>query len=75
MSGTGGDRRSPAARQRYSHPGNPLWEYRVAHGMSQQELADMLLVYQPDISNMERGKEPIRAHIMDFLEEQGGKQK
>jgi predicted transcriptional regulator len=73
--GHGGDRHSAAALQRYSHPGNQLWEYRAKLGLTQGKLAERFYVTQQSISDMERGRTPIMPHIKAFLDEQGGKQK
>ena len=65
---TGGDRRSPEARERYSHRGNAVWEYRQRHGMSQAKLAKLTHYPQQHISEIESGKARIPQTVMAFIE-------
>lgn len=67
-----GDRRSHTARAKHiNHLGNPLWEYRVSHGLTQRDLAEDLYISQQCISDMERGRLPISKYVRGWLQERG----
>ena len=58
-------------KQHNNHIGNPLWEYRVKHNITQRQLAKQLYITQTRISAMERGKQQISSYVMDWLRERG----
>lgn len=65
----GGDRRSEKAH--VNHLGNPLWEYRVMHRLTQNELAEEMHMCQQSISDMERGRLPINDYTKNWLTARG----
>ena len=65
----GGARRGPTAH--VNHLGNPLWEYRVEHRMTQRQLADAMYMGQQSISDMERGKTKLSEYVKDWLKARG----
>ena len=69
MSNWGGARRGPTAH--VNHVGNPLWEYRVEHRLTQRQLADAMYMGQQSISDMERGRTKLNAYVKDWLKARG----
>lgn len=67
--GWGGARRGPTAH--INHLGNPLWEYRVEHRLTQKQLADAMYMGQQTISDMERGRLPINSYVKGWLQMRG----
>lgn len=68
----GGDRRSPQAQAKHiNHLGNPLWEYRVSHGLTQRELAEEMFICQQCISDYERGRLPLSKYVREWLRQKG----
>lgn len=69
----GGDRRSDKRRafERLNRVGNPIWEYRVKHNISQKELAKKMYVSQGSISEWERGVSKISQYALEWLRERG----
>lgn len=49
--------------------GNPVWEYRVKHNITQRELAKKLYTTQESVSAWERGKCKIPPDVIDWLRE------
>lgn len=72
--GSGGDRHSAAfmTKQRAARTGNPVWEYRMSHNLTQKQLANMMHVTQETVSAMERGKSKISQYVADWLKAHGG---
>ena len=68
----GGDRRSTTAKAKHiNHLGNPLWEYRVSHGLTQRDLSEEIYISQQCISDMERGRAKISKYVRGWLQERG----
>jgi ribosome-binding protein aMBF1 (putative translation factor) len=61
----GGDRRSEHAH--INHLGNPVWEFRVMHGLTQRALGKRLFISQQIISDMERGRVGISEYVLQWM--------
>lgn len=72
------DRMSPAARSRAKSRAKemlaemPLHELRLARGLSQQQLADLLHVQQPAIAKLERRTDMYVSTLRQHIEAMGG---
>ena len=68
----GGDRRSVVAKAKHiNHVGNPLWEYRVTHGLTQRDLSQEMFISQQCISDYERGRIKLSKYVLEWLKERG----
>lgn len=70
-SNCGGDRRNNKRHEfeRINRLGNPVWEYRVKHNITQRELAKRMYTTQETVSSWERGKCKIPAYALTWLQE------
>lgn len=69
----GGDRRSYGYHHKQSaiRMGNPVWEYRVKHNLTQRELAKRMYTSQETVSAWERGKCKVSKYALEWLRERG----
>ena len=70
-SNCGGDRRSEKRHsfEAINRIGNPVWEYRVKHNITQRELARRMYTTQETVSSWERGNSKIPPYAIDWLRE------
>lgn len=67
----GGDRRSGKYHEfsRIKRTGNPVWEYRTAHKLTQKDLANQMHTSQESVSSWERGKCKIPVYAIEWIKE------